>query len=65
MFEHHKKTSQTEHKAATPSHDTVELTAEELRSISGGSGISLNLEVERDADKKGRSPHHRTYEVRR
>jgi len=38
--------------------DTVNLTAEELRSIAGGSGVFLNLEIDKHTEKNGHhSPH--------
>lgn len=37
-------------------HDTVDLTADELRSISGGSGVFLNIEVKKGS-KTGGTPH--------
>jgi len=39
--------------------DTVNLTAEELRSISGGHGVFLNLEIGKRTEKNGhQSPAH-------
>jgi hypothetical protein len=40
-----------------PEHETVELSAEELRSTVGGSGIHLNLEIE-----KGPKGHNHSHE---
>jgi hypothetical protein len=39
--------------------DTVDLTTDELRSLSGGSGIHLNLEIEKRPKTHGH-PHERT-----
>jgi hypothetical protein len=39
-----------------PEHESVDLTADELRSISGGSGVFLNLEVEKRSKTDG-NPH--------
>jgi hypothetical protein len=39
--------------------DTVNLTAEELRSIAGGHGVYLNIVVEKDKSSNGHHmPHH-------
>ena len=42
-----------------PEHDTVDLTADELRSIAGGSGVFLNLEVEKRPKTDGHPHSHR------
>jgi hypothetical protein len=42
-----------------PEHDTVDLTTDELRSLSGGSSIHLNLEIEKRPKTHGHS-HERT-----
>lgn len=39
-----------------PEHDTVDLSAEELRATVGGRGIHLNLEIEKGP--KGDGNHH-------
>jgi hypothetical protein len=37
-------------------HDTVDLTAEELRAVAGGSGVFLNIEVDKHSKTDG-NPH--------
>jgi hypothetical protein len=39
--------------------DTVDLTADQLRSISGGSGVFLNLEIEKRPKTDGNPHSHR------
>ena len=38
-------------------HDTVDLTADELRSIAGGRGVLLNIEIDKRSGND-RDPHH-------
>jgi hypothetical protein len=41
-----------------PEHDTVDLTAEELLSTVGGSGVHLNLEIEKGPKTHGNGHPH-------
>ena len=38
-------------------HDTVDLTADELRSLAGGRGVLLNIEIDKRSGD-ARDPHH-------
>jgi hypothetical protein len=60
MFNRQFSKSQKEIPAQTD--DTIDLTADELRAIAGGKGVSLNIEFERDGHRKGHSPHHGSHE---
>ena len=43
-------------------HDTVNLTADELRSIAGGRGVLLNIEIDRRSGPDGNRHHHRPHD---
>jgi hypothetical protein len=47
--------SRTENEPDTE-HETVNLTVEELRSVSGGNHVYLNLEIDRHTSKEGHPP---------
>jgi hypothetical protein len=47
-----------------PEPESVNLTPEELRAISGGAGISLNIEIENKGDKRGHSSHHAPHDFK-
>jgi hypothetical protein len=42
-----------------PEHDTVDVTEEELRSIAGGRGVLLNIEIDKRSGPDGNPHYHR------
>jgi hypothetical protein len=45
-----------------PEHDTVDVSAEELRSIAGGRGALLNIEIDKRSGPDGNPHHHHPHD---